>query len=273
MPKKKENRNEKLKSGSTKIAAGGTVGFLGIRSGLPRALGVRLETHSTTKKKAKEILKNGGYLDPNRSGESAVSLLKDFDPEKYQKAKNKVYVTGVHPDQDKGLKILGLLNRNNQRAGYRAQAGREKEINDIRKKYGFVGANAHINEAIPEHEILGGMVGLKGRTLYVGGSDEYFRKNFSPDFDDVTAMYSDKKVKVYGNRAAATVAAVRREGLKNLLKGDKKRIITGAAILGASGLAAGKLIHSGATDVKSYIRNGKTVKGYKRNGKKNRIKR
>lgn len=272
MVKRKTTQEDKSyrNSGATKIAAGTGVGFLGIRSGLPRALGVRLETHSTTKKQAKEVLKSG-YLDPTKSGKSAIQLLEDVDPTKHREALGKVYITGVHPSKSKEAKLVGLLSRPFQRWGYRAQAGNEKKIKELYRKYGIFGAQQRITEAIPEHELYGAAVGLKGRTMYVGGSDDYFAQNFKPDFDDPNAMYSDKKVRVHGNRFSATVDAIRREGIKKLLKGDKRRIGAGLAILGGSGLAAGALINSGVKDIKSYQRkDGTIVKSYQRKKNKRR---
>ena len=105
-----------------------------------------------------------------------------------------------------------------------------------------------------------------GRSLYVGGSDDYFKNNFKADPDDMLAMKTNKQVKVFGNRFAATADAIKREGLGNLMKANKGRVAAGLGILAAGGAATGYLANearkqfTGRGKVKSYTRRSKTGK-------------
>jgi hypothetical protein len=294
-----KNQRNKLK-GIGQLAAAGYIGQKTVRSSIPRILGVRLESHSTSNERAKEILKGGGYIDPNKSGSSAIRSLEGLEDvpgvTPVAKAKNKVYITGVHkkagkrsmglllPDDDPLSEdpLTQVLKRADRRRGYRAQSlvdwdalDKEKsfsELKDINKEikklentpkaktpeyFDLIQKRARLIEErglnIQKARVKASIEGLlpwKGRSLYIGGSDEFFNKNFKPDFDDVRALYSDKKVKVFGNRAAATLDAIRREGLPKLIKGNPKRVLAGAAILAGGGLASQKLVKEALQNLK-----------------------
>lgn len=343
--KEKEKKPSKVK-GIAQLAAGGYVGQQAIRSGVPRALGVRLESHSTTRKNAKEILKQGGILDPDKSGSGAIRALENNqglkDITDVNKAKGKVYITGLHKDAkdrvingvtmkaDDGNPLLNVISRKSQRAGYRASAGidwdkvnskgteaynkeldnvlykkTKQKINELeeldnKNKTKFQNAIGGKNSRNIKNElknaksivkeiedsannkklVVGGMERIKqtvknsllptGKSLYIGGSDEYFNKNFLPDFDDPKAMYSTKKIKVSGNRLSATLHTLKREGggnrLKgatNLIKANKGRVAAGLAIAGLGGLAATKLVASGIKNITGK-RDERNDKGKKR---------
>ena len=343
--KAKEDKPSKVK-GVAQLAAGGYVGQQAIRSGVPRALGVRLESHSTTRKNAKEILKNGGILDPDKSGSGAIRALENNqglkDITDVNKAKGKVYITGLHKDAkdrvingitmkaDDGNPLLNVISRKSQRAGYRASAGidwdkvnnkgteaynkeldndiyrnNKQKVNELeeltkKSKSKFQGVIGGKNSRKIENElnnaksvvkgiedgannkklVAGGMERIKqtvknsllptGKSLYIGGSDDYFDKTFQPDFDDPKAMYTTNKVKVSGNRLSATLDALKREGggnkLKgavNLIKANKGRVGAGLAIAGLGGLAATKLVTSGIKNVTGK-RDERNDKGRKR---------
>lgn len=70
----KKEKKSKVK-GIAYLGGAGIVGQQTVRSGIPRLLGVRLESHSTSKKAAKEIIKGGGFLDPSRGGEGVTKDL------------------------------------------------------------------------------------------------------------------------------------------------------------------------------------------------------
>jgi len=218
---KKENKTKD----NLKTVGGIYLGQQTIRSGLPRALGVRLESHSTSKKRAREILKNGGFLDPSRGGTGASKMADNW----IEDAKGRIYITGKHstgvPPQV-GLPkfldnpIFDRFQTSVQRKAYRANAGTEK---------------------LNLGTFLGGATGTRGRTLYVGGSDKYFNSNFQPAPDDY-ALITNQKVKVSGNRVGASVDAIKREGLGNLIKDNPKRVLSGLGILGAGGYGTYKLL-------------------------------
>jgi len=230
---RKENKNKD----TLKTIGGIYLGQQTIRSGLPRALGVRLESHSTSKKNAREILKNGGFLDPNKGGTGEGKILQDIDigDSWANRSKNRVFLTGIHKDRlpefrkESGRlpEILHPLMRKLQRANYRGIYS-EKVIKNA--------------SGVTPKTFFSGVTGLGGRSLYVGGSDKYFNSNFRPDLDDPISLVTDKKTKVFGNRASATVDAIKREGLGNLIKDNPKRVLSGLGILGAGGYGTYKLL-------------------------------
>ena len=144
---KETGKKRKVAAGVVKLGAGAYLGQQAVRSGIPRLAGVRLESHSTSNKKAREILKNGGIVDPDKSGTGAIRALEGntagtakggYTPEQ---AKGKVYITGIHKDAGKRTMpnplnpMLGIevdpkkenalqqvMNRKDQRLGYRAQS-------------------------------------------------------------------------------------------------------------------------------------------------------
>jgi hypothetical protein len=313
-PKKKKSKSREKAEAGAKLVGAGWLGQKAVRSGLPRLLGVRLESHSTSNKNAKEILKNGGFIDPEKSGSGAIRSLETMQGidgvTDINKAKNKVYITGLHRDAvskeitdmmgrktrlgDNGP-IKNVLTRGDMRRGYRAQAemdwdkidkagakgyaeGYERSMKDFpgNESYAKQAGNVDRAYAAQEERVRQARGSVfnpsKGRSLYIGGSDEFFNTNFKPDFDDPAAMYSDKKVKVYGNRFSATGAAIKREGLLKLMSKNKGRVAAGAAILGVGGYGAYRLGKSAVNtltgrnevEVKPFYRRGKLVDGFKR---------
>ena len=273
MNKKKGDKRK----GIAYLGGAGLVGQQTIRSGIPRLLGVRLESHSTSKKSAEEILNKGGILDPNRGGTGASKAVNDKDY--ISQSKNYVHITGKHKDHkieaervirknsagevlsstpkyryETNRPIRDVLYRKQQRGLYRGISGESLNIKDLK------------GVSKTASSVLGGVVGLKGKTLYVGGSDRYFNKNFIPDNDDI-GLKSAKKLKVYGNRASATLAAIKKEGggdslkgVTKLIKANPKRVLAGATILAVGSLATKKL---GELSYKNLVDDGK-VKSYTR---------
>lgn len=233
------------------------VGHNAIKSGLPRLAGVRLESHSTSKKNARSILQNGGWLDPTKGGTGASSRAPGFDTqEAYKKAsRGFVHITGVHKDNIIKLKstpthsTVAVLARRVQRPMYRLFGSGKPTAGGI----------------VPS------ILGIRGKTLYTGGTDKFFNQNFIPDTDDL-ALKSSKPIKVYGGRFKATAATIKKEGLVNLMKANKGRVAAGAALtaggLGAAGYLAKKALENvGPVKVKSFARKGKRVKAHIRKKK------
>jgi hypothetical protein len=73
--KDEDDRRSRIEKATVTGLGAAYVGQQTIRSGVPRLLGVRLESHSTSNKNAAEILKNGGILDPARSGSNAIRSI------------------------------------------------------------------------------------------------------------------------------------------------------------------------------------------------------
>ena len=251
MSKRENDKKEKARA-ALKLTSAGLVGQQTIRSGVPRALGVRLESHSTGRKKARNILKNGGMLDPRKGGAGAAKISSDY----IDRSKNFVHLTGFHKD---GLKEM---------LGYDVELPKSMRWVSIpsrslqRKMYRVYGSPGKINPS----EFLKGALGIRGRTLYRGGTDKYFNTEFIPDAHDL-ALKSRKPIKVYGNRMSATVAAVKKEGLKNLVRSNKARVATGGAILTLGGYAAQRLAREGLrnlSDGKVQPHNRRTRSGISR---------
>jgi hypothetical protein len=266
-----EFSDNKRKNNVTKdtaiLGAGALVSQRAIRSGLPRALGVRLESHSTSKDTARKILNSGGYLDPNYGGSGAAKILPSYE----KNSTKYVHLTGYHPDSDimkRDNPLINVAGRKMQRSMYRGITdvdwASKKTIGDKRNTL-FL--------SLPF-----GATGAKGRTLYVGGSDKFFKDNFIPDEHDV-ALKSSKPVKVFGSRLAAVKNAIKREGLGSLMKANPKRVLAGLGLLGvatvsgvASAKAAKRLLSKGKSEpsskenikVKGFLRNGKLVKSFYR---------
>jgi hypothetical protein len=296
-PKKKKSKSREKAEAGAKLVGAGWLGQKAVRSGLPRLLGVRLESHSTSNKNAKEILKNGGFIDPEKSGTGAVRAVEGKGKAYTDMAKGKTYITGVHKNAidrtdtilpfmgkaDKGP-VLNVLARGDQRRGYRAQSNIDWDKVKQAGQNAYAESGDDIDRVIAEQAERTKQARryafnpMKGRSLYIGGSDDFFNSNFKPDFDDPAAMYSDKKVKVYGNRFSATGAAIKREGLLNLMSKNKGRVAAGAGILGLGGYTAYRLGKSAVntltgkdeTQVKPFYRDGKLVRGFKRKKKTNK---
>jgi hypothetical protein len=274
--KDEDDRRSRIEKATVTGLGAAYVGQQTIRSGVPRLLGVRLESHSTSNKNAAEILKNGGILDPARSGSNAIRSINiggnsAANIAHAEKAQGKAYITGVRSDSIKPLLGRGakdmspfeqVSHRQSQRLGYRAQANIDWDkvaaAPDPKKAL----ATARVTEVLKSY-----LMPWRGRSLYVGGSDQHFEKNFKPDFDDLLAQYSEKPIQVHGNRFAATRDAIKREGLIDLMKANKGRVAAGAAILGVGGFVTANLAKSAIDTIQS----DGSVKGYKRRTKSGRI--
>jgi hypothetical protein len=331
--KQKEKRKPNYISGLGYAAGAGYIGQQTLRSGIPRALGVRLESHSTSRKNAKTILDNGGYLDPNKSGSGAIRALEGSqgigDTTDINAAKGKIYITGIHKDAmardlpnpfggtikvdpKSENPIQQVINRVDQRRGYRGQStidwddvNRDKnKIDNLlskrdawMKKTNDPGKNILGQMTFPDQQtaneyqklseqtnqrlnkarlkaLVKAQLPWTGRSLYVGGSDKYFDKNFKPDFDDPRAMYTDKKLKVYGSRFGATKAALKKYGNGNYIKGavklmsaNKGRVAAGLGILGAGTIYTGYL----ANKAKQAFTGDSRVKGHTRRSKSGKL--
>ncbi len=264
---KKEKAKEKAK-GAGYIAGAAAVGGLAVKHGAHRAVGVRLESHSTSRDTAKKIMKEGGALNPKHGGEGASKKHSDT----YQKSSaNKVHITGAHKNNSHGIKgktgkIISAIYKSPQRALYRGISEATYNVSDPKNKGKVL------------KDIIKGAVHLKGKTLYHGGSERHFNNKFKNDPDDI-ALTTDKKIKVSESRGKATLATLKKygrgshvKGAKLLMKHHKGRVATGVAILGTGGAGAAHLAKKGYTKLKGeslltrtkdkYKDTKKKVKGY-----------
>ena len=264
-------------------AGAGLLGYHTVRSGVPRSLGVRLESHSTTNESARKILSNGGILTPNAAAGATqlVSSVKSADQGIAERTIGRVYVTGLHPDSTPILTpkqklkygtppiydpaFKNVIARKFQQKFYKAMPYVDRsKIDDIadpvqQKK---VFRRQQLKEIVKTIAMP-----WRGRSLYVGGSDKYFRDNFAADLDDLYAQHSGNKIRVSGNRLAATSAAIKREGLLNLMGANKGRVAAGLGIIAVGGTGTAILAKRA---IDKYNSDG-TVKGYKRKTKRGKI--
>ena len=57
-------KEDSRKRGVFQIALGGYIGYEAVTNGMRRALGIRIEEHTTNRKNARNIIRNGCVLDP-----------------------------------------------------------------------------------------------------------------------------------------------------------------------------------------------------------------
>lgn len=84
-------------TGAAQIAGGSYLGYQGIKHGLPRAAGIRIEYHTTSKENAALIKKAGNILDPAFGGKNGWS--QKIKSDSYMKnSEGFVHITGLHKD-------------------------------------------------------------------------------------------------------------------------------------------------------------------------------
>lgn len=183
----------------------------GITSGLTRLLGVRLEEHTTSGKNAKKIIENGCILNPEFGGTGCSKNAKQFG----QNSKNYVHITGVHEDYKKVYKFSSVVGDLPQKEFMQAEKKLEQK---------FVYKMA----SIPD-DCKGILSKIKAffnsKTFYIGGTDEYFNKNFIPDTDEI-ALKTTECLKVSKTKIGATIRALKEQGLSGI-KQNPNRIVTG----------------------------------------------
>lgn len=250
--------NEAL--GYVQIAGGSYLGYYGINHGLPRAAGIRIEYHTTSKENAKSIKKQGNILDPSCGGKGGWSE-KINSQHCVNNSKGFVHITGVHKDsytpdryitgkQNKYLRpVFRTFQRKSQNIMYKT-VGNTDDFMKIRSKIFSLKGKKEIRKEILKttYEAAKKNI-LHNRTerFCIPGIDSYFDKNFIPDVDDI-ALKSDKPVKVYTNRFSAMIEGLKTFGLKGI-KENKGRVAFGVGLL-ALGLYFGvKLIKKGINNI------------------------
>jgi hypothetical protein len=267
-----EKDNGSLIKGGTYLGTGAIAGKATLDSAVPRLLGARLERHSTSKEGAKKILESGGYLNASKSNKGSMRLLEtppswmsaEMAAERLQGSKNYNYITGYHPDAKIGIPDLptqalpnvpvrNVIYRKFQGLTYRAQSA----IDYDKQK------TLEARKAVVAKNTFPAMVERTGKTLFIPVTDKEVATKFVPDIDDPIAIRTKKPVKVYGNRVSATLAHLRKNGLKQIAA-NPGRVGAGAVILGAGGAIAVPLINRGYAEVKAFKRKGKLVKAHRR---------
>lgn len=239
--------------GSAQLASGAYLGYQGVKHGLPRALGLRTEYHTTSKANADLIKKSGNFLDPKFGGKNGFaqkganfnSLLKDC----IKKSENYVHITGLHKDSSfvylvKNKKWLipelRTVARKCQNFIYRyiELLNAEKCVAPKNRKDALKNlAKISKNIVLPS----------KAKKFCISGTDSYFNTKFIPDTDDI-ALKSIQKVKVYNNRFSSMVAGLKKFGLKGM-KENKGRVAFGVGLLALGSYSAIKLIQKGVDNI------------------------
>lgn len=185
-------------AGTGALTAGaGYLAHKGITTGLPKALGLRTEYHTTTKKNAKNIMKTG-YLDPNYGGTGASAETKN--PEYIKNSKNYVHITGNVASSGNTLK--DRLISNVQTMAYRSALNNPEAI---------VGKDKNRSTTEKWKDLSKGIVRSinpiknKAETLVIMAPKKHFNfKNFEVDKDaGGMAMKTKNPVKVYSNKYSA----------------------------------------------------------------------
>jgi hypothetical protein len=142
---KKSNVGKKI-GGVALLGGSAAIGTQSIRSGLPRALGIRLEQHGTSRKAAANIIKEG-YLDPGYGGTlegvtSSMKLPKEF----LERSKGYTFLSGKNPDHpfyDKRNRLSSIgdiITRKIQVLGYRGSKAGKLTDKDVERGSKFIGA-------------------------------------------------------------------------------------------------------------------------------------
>lgn len=89
-----QNKNSDYISAIGSMGLGAYCGSRALTSGLRRALGVRIEEHTTSAKNAKAIIQNSKILDPKFGGKGCARIVPHFT----ENSGNFVHITGFHKD-------------------------------------------------------------------------------------------------------------------------------------------------------------------------------
>ncbi len=250
--------------GAVQVAGGGYIAYKGIEHGLPRALGLRIEYHTTSKQNAKLIKKVGNILDPKFGGKGGWSeTVKDISY--INNSKNFIHITGVHPNDDA---LKDTTKRFCKKLPKSIRSISEKVVSTtlrpIQRKFQCImyktvgnmkGSTLLTDNPGSKKDIVKEIGKVLYRSVFkndtkrfcIPGIDSYFRDEFIADCDDI-AMKSSKKLHAYSNRFSAMLAGLKKFGLKGI-KENKSRVAVGIAALSLSLYAAGKIIKKGISNI------------------------
>lgn len=239
--------------GAAQLAGGTYLGYQGIKHGLPRALGLRIEYHTTSKSNADLIKKSGNFLDPKFGGKNGYAqkganfsfMLNGCK----SKSENYVHITGLHKDSKFNSIVknkkwltppLRTIYRKTQNVMYRTL-----ELLNAEKCV----APTNIKEGLKNIGKLSKNIFLpsKSKKFCIAGTDSYFYKNFIPDSDDI-ALKTKNKIKVYDNRFSATITGLKEFGLKGM-KENKGRVAFGVGLLALGTYGVIKLFRKGVNNI------------------------
>ena len=235
--------------GTAQVAGGTYLGFQGIKHGLPRALGLRTEYHTTNKTNADLIKKAGNILDPafgGKNGWAEKSGLNSY----IKHSQNYIHITGLHKDNIGTKPLLGKFTAPLRMFYRKTQCLMYKTFGniDIKKfqKYFLEGdKKAFIKNMVKE--LKNSILHNRTKKFCISGTDSYFNTKFIPDADDI-ALKSAEKIKVYNNRFSSMIAGLKKFGLSGM-KENKSRVAFGVGLLSLGTYSAVKLIQKGVNNI------------------------
>lgn len=233
-------------SSAAQIAGGTYLGYQALSHGLPRALGIRIEYHTTNANNAKLIKKAGNILDPAFGGKNGWGAKIAYDSF-VENSKNYVHITGINDKTNLDMvpkKLTGILKSPFKTFYRKFQCFMYKAVgNSNSKELALSEKNQKNYFKWLGKSFFKGLYKNKTKRFCIPGIDSYFNQNFINDTDDI-ALKSTKKLKVYGSRLSAMAAGLKQFGLKGI-KENKGRAAVGITILSAGLYGGYKLIKSG----------------------------
>lgn len=237
--------------GIAQFTVGASLGYQGIKHGLPRALGLRTEYHITSKENADLIKKAGNILNPAFGGKNGWAE-KTGRNLFIKNSQNYVHITGLHKDNQVAKPLLSkykytapfrMYYRTGQCLMYKTLGSIDAKKFEVffrkRGKKNFI-----INIA---KEFKNTLLHNKTKKFCISGTDSYFNTKFIPDADDI-ALKSAEKIKVYNNRFSSMIAGLKKFGLSGM-KENKSRVAFGVGLLSLGTYSAVKLIQKGVNNI------------------------
>lgn len=264
-------KEDSRKRGVFQIALGGYIGYEAVTNGMRRALGIRIEEHTTNRKNARNIIRNGCVLDPAYGGKT---IALNSDGRSLQSNKNFVHITGLNDKTMESfigelkntankkpvkhfsnpIKVLlknvaSNMYRKLQKYAYRFYS--QPEALEVQNKMRKQDSNASFGTVVSN--CINILTGHKSKTFYVPGNEEFFNKNFMADIDDF-ALKTNKPLKVCKTKLGAMFKGLKEFGLTGIPQ-NKTRAITGIAIFASLSTVSLNLIKSGIKNIKNSDQN------------------
>lgn len=235
--------------GAAQVVGGTYLGYQGIKHGLPRALGLRTEYHTTSKTNADLIKKAGNILDPACGGKNGWAE-KAGDASYVKSSRNYVHITGLHKDNIGTRPLFGKFTAPLRMFYRKTQCLMYKTFGNIDvKKFQkcFVEGDKKAFIINMAKEFKNSILHNRTKKFCISGTDSYFNTKFIPDADDI-ALKSAEKIKVYNNRFSSMIAGLKKFGLSGM-KENKSRVAFGVGLLSLGTYSAVKLIQKGVNNI------------------------
>ncbi|MGN0030964.1 MAG: hypothetical protein ACI37Q_03320 [Candidatus Gastranaerophilaceae bacterium] len=241
--------------GAAQIAGGSYLGYQGLKHGLPRAAGIRIEYHTTSKENAQAIKRVGNILDPAYGGKNGWSQ-KVRSEHFVKNSERYIHLTGINKDtpmlRGRSFKKYPFLKapfatlyRKGQNIMYQTVGNVDTE-----ELKSLMGGDLTKGQRVKWifKKMFNQTFSNKTKRFCIPGIDSYFDKEFIPDTDDI-ALKSSKPIRAYNNRFSAMMAGLKKFGLKGI-KENKGRVAFGVGLLALGVYGAVKLISKGIDNIR-----------------------